>query len=397
MVASVRRAVLAPPVLAAALLSLGLVVTALLAARALGERDEAVRAGIVSSLAHELERGLREVGPDELAATLEDFCRRHADALAGVEVSGAGGALARCGEVGGTPNEVALALGRDWRGLAGRPGFGPGPGRGQGGLRAVLYPRSGLGKAGPLAGVVVAGAALTAVALLGLAVVAQRGTIERQRREAAEAEQRRLAAVALAGAGLAHRVRNPLAAVKGTAQLLARQVREEQRSRVQRIVEASDRIEGLLSRLLEFARPPEAHAESIDLDEILPRLVEHDRDAVAVKVAAGARARADREHLTSMVEELIANARAAGQGSAIELEAWRDGSTTTIEVRDRGPGPGDDPGRLFEPYVTTRAEGTGLGLAIVAALAHANRGAVTLAARSGGGCVARLVLPAAEA
>jgi signal transduction histidine kinase len=68
-----------------------------------------------------------------------------------------------------------------------------------------------------------------------------------------------------------------------------------------------------------------------------------------------------------------------------------------VEVRDRGRGLAIDAERAFDPYVTTRPEGTGLGLATVRALARANGGDITLAARKGGGCVARLALPAGRA
>ena len=393
------RGVLAAPVAAAALLSLAVVVIALLAARTLGERDEAVRAGVLASLAHRLEWSLREAGPDAVAATLAAFCREHADAVAGAEIGGPAGIVAQCGEpTGRRPHEAPLALGRDWRLLAGRQGFGAGSGPGTGhagaGLRLRLFPAAALGKAGALAWVVVIGAALAAAALLALAVVAQRGIVERQRLATAEAEQRRLEAVALAGAGLAHRVRNPLAAVKGTAQLLALHVPSEQRARAERIVEASERIEALLARLLEFARPPEVHAEAVDVGALLREVAARTGEGVAVTVRGAARAWADREHVESIVEELIANARAFDTAGAIEVDAWRGGDAVTIEVRDRGAGLAVDPERAFDPYVTTRPEGTGLGLAIVAALAHANAGAIALENRPGGGCVARLVLPA---
>jgi len=79
------------------------------------------------------------------------------------------------------------------------------------------------------------------------------------------------------------------------------------------------------------------------------------------------------------------------------MAAGSAGGTAWVEVRDRGPGLSVDPARAFDPYVTSRPGGTGLGLPTVRALARANGGEVTLEARSGGGCVARLTLPGERA
>ena len=64
-------------------------------------------------------------------------------------------------------------------------------------------------------------------------------------------------------------------------------------------------------------------------------------------------------------------------------------------MSDRGPGPGEDPEKLFEPYVTRRTDGTGLGLPIARALAEAGEGTLHLETGASGGCVAVLRLPAA--
>jgi two-component system sensor histidine kinase HydH len=219
---------------------------------------------------------------------------------------------------------------------------------------------------------------------------------ERRRREEAEAESSRLATLARAGAGLAHRLRNPLAVVKGTAQLLAERAPERDRERVERIVVASERMETILSRLLDFARPPAPQKSSFDLSELCRDVVSRSGGG-AVKDPGAVLASADREHVETILEELLANARSFDPHGTVEVSVRRQPANVVVDVADRGPGLGLDAASAFEPYVTSRPDGTGLGLAIVRALAVANGGSASLAPRPGGGCVATLSLPAAEA
>jgi len=117
---------------------------------------------------------------------------------------------------------------------------------------------------------------------------------------------------------------------------------------------------------------------------------------VRVTATEAVSAWADEEHVESVVEELLANARAFDPEGELDVEVRRAGRQAVVEVSDRGPGLAVEPERAFDPYVTTRPEGTGLGLAIVRALARASGGDVTLAPRRGGGTVARLSVPAAR-
>ncbi len=402
-------------VVAAALFGAALLGTAGLASRSLRERDAAVREGILLRTGHDLETLLRGAAPDEARLVLESFREEHAGVVAGVAIVGPAGVIASAGAGTEGAFEVTAALGREWRpavlGSAGAasPGQGTGPGsgggfiggRGAGGrgmplIRLRLRATPAVGKESALARLVLWGGAAAAVALVGLALVAARGMAERRRREAAEAESLRLTTVARAGSGLAHRLRNPLAVVKGTAQLLAERVPEGERERVERVVIASERMETILSRLLDFARPPAPQATSFDLSALC-RDVASRYGGVDVKVQGVVMARADREHVETVLEELVANARAFDPAGTIDLVVRAREALAIVDVLDRGPGLDLDPASAFEPYVTSRPDGTGLGLAIVKSLAVANGGAASLGPRAGGGCVASLSLPAGEA
>jgi signal transduction histidine kinase len=155
-------------------------------------------------------------------------------------------------------------------------------------------------------------------------------------------------------------------------------------------------METILSRLLDFARPPAPQPASFDLATLARDLASRS-DGVDVNAPDAIPVRADRENVETILEELLANARTFDSQGKIDVVVRRHGTNAVLEVADRGPGLDLDPASAFEPYVTSRPDGTGLGLAIVKSLAVANGGTATLAARPGGGCVAALSLPALEA
>jgi signal transduction histidine kinase len=390
-----RSLLLASPVLAAVPLAAALVGVSLIAASSLRARDAAVRDGLLARAGHELESRLRTEGPDGAAQALEEFGAANAALVRGVEIAGPGGVLARWGEGAGTPFEMPAMLGPGWRPAGGGP---PGTGMTRSGWGRApfalrFFPARNAGREGGLALALVLGSAVAGAGLVVLSLAAARGLAERARLERLEAERARLDAVALTGAGLAHRVRNPLAAIKGTAQLMAERPGEQVVERSRRIVEASGRIEGLVTELLKFARPAEPQPESFDLAALAREAAARAGGPVTVQGAAGLRAFADRDHAADVLDELLANARAHDPAGEIEIAVGTSGGAAWAEVRDRGPGLSVEAPRAFDPYVTSRPGGTGLGLPTVRALARANGGDVTLEPRPGGGTAARLSLP----
>lgn len=389
-----ERLLAAVPVVAAGSLAAALIAVALVAARTLRERDAAVRDGVLARTGHELELRLRESGPEGAAAAIEAILREHGSVLDGAAVSGPPGIIAKGGETNGPAFEMPAMLGRDWRPMTGMGGGrGPMMGRGMGSPFVLrLYPSAALGKESALAGALLLGSVVAGASLLGFSLFAARGLSERRRLERLETERQRLDALALAGAGLAHRIRNPLAAIKGTAQLLAEEPASPATARAERIVAASARIEELVTQLLRFARPPEPVAEMFDL-KALAREVAARAGGLPVEGDATVPAVGDRGHAEEILEELLTNARAHDPSGEVTLAVFERGDRSVVEVGDRGTGLSVPPERAFDPFVTTRPGGTGLGLPIVRALARAVGGDVTLAAREGGGCAARLSLP----
>jgi two-component system nitrogen regulation sensor histidine kinase GlnL len=215
--------------------------------------------------------------------------------------------------------------------------------------------------------------------------------------------------------GLAHELRNPLAGVKGAAQLLARRAAaredEDERELLALIDGEVARLTGLLDRLLNPA-PPRAHAP-LNIHAVLERVLrlaesdagwavrlvrDYDPSLPAVE--------GDADRLTQAAWNLVRNAIEAG-ASQVTLRtraehAARIGEAVhplalRVEIADDGRGvPADLAERLFLPLVSGRAEGTGLGLALAQQVAREHRGALSYRSRPGH-TVFTLLLPLAEA
>lgn len=225
----------------------------------------------------------------------------------------------------------------------------------------------------------------------------------RHRAERAEAQlsaQRHLARLGEMSAVLAHEIRNPLAALKGHAQLLAEQVTEPQLSaRVDRVVKESVRLEQLTNDLLEFARSGAIRVGPANPSELLQRAARAtDPERVEV-TATGApdSTELDAARIEQVLINLIDNGLQVsppGRKVHVAATAQRDGLLLT--VRDHGPGVAPaERARIFEPFQTTKTRGTGLGLAVASRIVelHGGRIEVVDPDDAGAGALFRVFLP----
>jgi two-component system sensor histidine kinase HydH len=239
--------------------------------------------------------------------------------------------------------------------------------------------------------------ALAAVALTVMASVLVRWSLRREAAVRAAEQARRLATLGQMSAVLAHEIRNPLASLKGNAQLLAAQLPEGERPRAKadRVVEEATRLELLSNDLLEFARGGELRVAEADP----AALVREAAGAAApgrVEIDDAAAPRAwplDREKMRQVLVNLVENAAELGAG-AIEARVARAERRLVIEIRDHGPGIAEaDLPHVFEPFFTRRTRGTGLGLAVARRLVDLHGGTLTAANAPGGGAIFRMEVP----
>jgi two-component system, NtrC family, sensor histidine kinase PilS len=236
---------------------------------------------------------------------------------------------------------------------------------------------------------------------------------ELRRMEAAVQRAERLAAVGRLAAGIAHEIRNPLAAISGSIELLAQGVESEaspprmsgEKAELMGIViREVERLNGLITDLLEFARPRALEAQRLDVAATIADMVkvfENDKRLGGARVELRAdeavMVDADPAQLRQVVWNLLRNAAEAAPGEAIAVEVRGDGAFAWLTVRDRGPGIAPEHrARMFEPFFSTKEGGTGLGLATVHRIVEEHKGVVEIESAPEGGAAVTVRLPRAR-
>ncbi len=241
-------------------------------------------------------------------------------------------------------------------------------------------------------------ATVAALVLVAFAVAWSRATARLSAVQQQVEGERRLVALGRASSVIAHELRNPLAGLKGHAQLLVEDLAEPSRSKATRVVDGAERLERLMTMLLDFVRDG-----SLDVRAVTPAaVVEHalvdlPKDRVRVDLSrAPATLHVDGERTSLALRNLLQNAVQATPdgGEPVELRIDTDERKVVIEVRDHGPGLAPGAGaQIFDPFVTTKTRGTGLGLSIARRIAEQHHGSLTGETHGEGGAVFRLTLP----
>lgn len=229
-----------------------------------------------------------------------------------------------------------------------------------------------------------------------------------------QAEQLTLSSLGRLSASVAHEIRNPLAAISYSAQLLSEsEVMPEPDQRLVDIIRAQcARMNSIVENILQLSRRERSRPEQIELGRWVDGFAEEFRSVhpleqdelkTVVTAARTASVLVDPNHLQQIVWNLVQNAlrygRTPGEPARVLLavRTLHEGSAPVLEVADRGPGiPEKVAERIFEPFFTTHEHGTGLGLYIARELCEANQGTLEFVPVAGGGSCFRITLPPAS-
>ena len=221
----------------------------------------------------------------------------------------------------------------------------------------------------------------------------------------------RLAALGQLSAGLAHEIRNPLGVISASAELLEKNVDpgNEVALEVSGFVRSEvNRLNGLVTRFLDFARPSQLQKETHDLNAVVERALSQldeqrkggDRPLrVNKKLAQLPPFRFDATLIESAVFNLLLNAyEAMPEGGTLRVETKRRGPYAHLEVADSGEGiPDEKLEDIFNPFFTTKAHGVGLGLAMVSKFVDSHGGTISVTSRPGEGSTFVVQLPVSNA
>lgn len=231
-------------------------------------------------------------------------------------------------------------------------------------------------------------------------------------------ERDRLAALGEMSAGLAHEIRNPLGAIKGAVQCLTPEsLPEEDREFLEVIIEEVNRLNGVVTAFLDYARPLKQNFGHTDLNEVVSRTVRLVQNEIPSRITLStelsetlAKVSADAEQLKQVLINLIQNAAQAlgNRTGTIHLKTMgpdresemRPSEWVELHVVDDGPGiPTGAQENIFVPFFTTKQKGTGLGLAICQRIVKNHGGSISVLSRpeEGSRFIVRLPALAAEA
>ncbi|MBW1904149.1 MAG: PAS domain-containing protein [Deltaproteobacteria bacterium] len=243
----------------------------------------------------------------------------------------------------------------------------------------------------------------------GLLLAFQDLTEIRTLRDRADAAQR-LAVLGQLATGLAHEIRNPLSSISGSVEMVreGNALGPEDRRLLGIVISEVDRLNSLVTSMLQVGRPSQIETESLDLR------------AIASEVVAVARGQAtasnglqidevgpeepiivtvDPDRMRQVVWNLVKNAvQASPHRGKVEVRTGRDQARRAfLEVADEGPGIGDaHRERLFDMFYSGRTHGVGLGLAVVKQIVDQHQGRIEIIDRNVGGTCFRVTLPREE-
>lgn len=210
-------------------------------------------------------------------------------------------------------------------------------------------------------------------------------------------QKEKLAAIGQLAAGIAHEIRNPLAGISGSVQLLSTETNDPDQMKLMKIIiKEIDRLNNLITEFLEYAKPEKKPDQSVDtaqvLDEVIQNVKHH--SALAGRVQwqlqfSTFKIMGFSEKLKQAFLNIVINAIQAlenQENPRIKIFNSQENGFVTVSIQDNGAGMKPETlKRLFEPFHTTKIKGTGLGLAVTHKILEAHSAQVEVKSEVGVG------------
>lgn len=229
-------------------------------------------------------------------------------------------------------------------------------------------------------------------------------TLKKMEEEVKRSEH--LASLGRMAAGIAHEIRNPLASISGSLELLrsADQLGAEDHQLMSIALREIERLNKLITDFLEYARPKTPQFEMLDLSQEIPLLAGaiatllNGDNAPAINIIEAPQnlwVQADRDQLSSVLWNLARNAWEAGEKNQVDIQMGQRGMEQVfLSVSDHASGiSSENLDHIFEPFFTTKEKGTGLGLATVHRIVQEHGGSIEVTCKAGQGTTFTIFLP----
>jgi signal transduction histidine kinase len=248
---------------------------------------------------------------------------------------------------------------------------------------------------------VVTGTCILAVIAFTAFVFRSTGSLIRARESLMHGET--LAAMGRMAAGVAHEIRNPLFIIRSSAEKLRDTYPERAEEIDSFLIEEVDRLNGILTDYLLFAKDEPARRIPLDLATTLMRSIRYVGESIedsGIDIVADfeiekAPFLGEEKRLQQAFLNILLNARQSIAGAGrIRVALASSGRDYTIRIEDTGQGIAErDIGRVFEPFFTTKANGSGLGLSITKKVIEDHDGGIGVTSSVGAGTVVTISLP----
>lgn len=223
--------------------------------------------------------------------------------------------------------------------------------------------------------------------------------------------QERLALLGEIISNIAHEIRNPLASISGSVELISKELKSKltrsQQKLMDAVVEESDRIKRIFSGLLDFTRPAALKLETVSVARFLEQvlmLMRHQEafhsnvEVLHLYKGKGFPMNVDPEAMKQAIMNLLNNAyEAMPRGGRLEVDCLRNRNEIQISIQDTGNGMDKKTlNSLFIPFRTTKANGTGLGMAQAYKVVNQHGGRITVHSRKHEGTRVDVFLPRSQ-